>query len=62
MQKTVTQLIVQFKNYQAGYDYPLTFDECSEVLKHEDHQAFDFDYGLYRDIMDFRDYLELEAI
>ena len=61
MEKTVTQLIVQFKNYQAGYDYPLTFDQCCEVLACEEHDAFMFDYGLYRDIWDFRDHLELES-
>jgi hypothetical protein len=58
--KLVTELITQFKNWESGHAEPLTYDQCSVVLASEEHEAFMFDYGLYRDIMDFRDYLELE--
>ena len=59
--KTTTDLIVQFNNYQSGYAEPLTFEECSQILEEEEHEAFTYDFGLYRDIMDFRDYLEIEG-
>ena len=59
--KNTTDLIVQFNDYQSGYAEPLTFEECNQVLDHEDHEAFIFDHGLYREIMDFRDYLEMDG-
>ena len=58
---STTDLIVQFKNFESGYAEPLTFEECSQVLAEEGHEAFIYDFGLYRDIMDFRDYLEMEG-
>jgi hypothetical protein len=59
--KKVNDLIVQFNDFQSGYAEPLTFEECSFVLDHEDHEAFMYDFGLYREILDYRDYLELES-
>lgn len=58
---STTELISQFKDFEAGYAEPLTFEECSQVLAEEEHEAFMYDFGLYRDIMDFRDYLEMEG-
>ena len=58
---STTELIAQFKDFEAGYAKPLTFEECSQVLAEEGHEAFMYDFGLYRDIMDFRDYLEMEG-
>jgi hypothetical protein len=59
-EKLVTELIIQFKNWESGHAEPLTYDQCSVVLASEEHEAFMFDHGLYRDIMDFRDHLESE--
>ena len=58
--KLVTSLIEDFRKWERGEGAPLTYDQCSVVLASEEHEAFMFDYGLYRDIMDFRDHLELE--
>lgn len=60
MDKLVTELIEDFRAWERGEGAPLTHDQCSVILEAEDHEAFMFDIGLYRDIMDFRDHLELE--
>jgi hypothetical protein len=58
---TVEKLIVKFKNFEAGYEYPPTLEEVQFLCQNEEHELFAFDYSLFRDIMDFRDHLELEA-
>jgi hypothetical protein len=58
---TVEKLVVQFKNFEAGYDCPPTLEEVQFLCQNEEHEIFMFDHCLYRDIMDFRDHLE-EAV
>ena len=57
----VINLIKKFEQYEMTGENPLTMKEAQFLCENEDHDAFFFDYTTYRNIMDFRDHLELEA-
>ena len=58
--KLINELIADFRAYERGEGEALTYDQCQVLLNSEEHEAFIYDYGLYQDIMNFRDHLELE--
>jgi hypothetical protein len=57
---TVTNLIKKFNDYQVNNTNTPTLEEMQFLCENEEHEAFFFDYYLFRDIMDFRDHLEIE--
>jgi hypothetical protein len=38
----------------------LTLKEIQFLLENEEHEIFAYDFGLYREILDYADYLEME--
>jgi hypothetical protein len=57
----ITELATKFNKYQQGECDGLTLQEVETLLAAEDHPIFIHDHWLYRDIMDYRDHLEMEA-
>lgn len=52
----VRQLVKTFMNSPEQ----LTYEQVRFILNNEEHEIFAYDYGLYRDIQDYADYLEME--
>jgi hypothetical protein len=56
----VNQLVVKFQEWDRTNQNGLTHEETQFLLENEEHEAFAFDFGLFRSIMDYADYLHDE--
>ena len=57
----INELVEKFNQYQRGEIDSLTMKEIQTLCSAEEHEVFMFDHCLYRDIMDYRDHLEMEG-
>jgi len=56
----IEKLVNQFAAWQEGEGEPLTREEADFLCKNEDHDIFGFSHSFFREILDYRDYLDLE--